>query len=99
MKWLVLIAGIAVASVVLAFLTFAPVPVPPPPPGFVVACGAPAPPPGFVVVCYEKIAPSAEDALKFGLILTIVTAAVIAFGHVVNDVVRRADTEAGMTPA
>ena len=97
MKWLILIAGIAVASVVLAFLAFAPVPVPPPPPGFVVACGAPAPPPGYAVVCYEKIAPSAEDALKFGLILTIVSTAVIAFGHVIDDAVRRAD--AGSTVA
>src|SRR5262245_4666510 len=99
MKWFVLIAGIAVASVLLASLTFAPVPVPPPPPGYVVACGAPTPPPGYEVVCYAKIAPSAEDALKFGLILTIDIAAVIALGHVINDVVRRADAEAGMTPA
>ena len=99
MKWLVLIGGIAVASVVLAILAFAPVPVPPAPPGFVVACGAPTPPAGYVVVCYQKIAPGAEDVLKFGLILTIVTSAVIAFGHVINDVVRRADAEGGMAPA
>jgi hypothetical protein len=99
MKWLVLIAGIAVASVVLAFLAFAPVPVPPAPPGFVVVCGAPTPPQGYMVVCYEKVAPSAEDVLKLGLILTIVTSAVIAFGHVINDVVRRADAAGGVAPA
>ena len=87
MKWIVLIAGIAVASVALAILAFA-----------VPSrrrrrlhrgLRRPAPPEGFVVVCYDKVVPGSRRAALAGL--TIDIAAVIALEHAINDAMRGAD--------